>query len=43
VIANVIDGRPRDLGGVAIRRVLPDVAGGGQSVILVAWLFLVVH
>jgi redox-sensitive bicupin YhaK (pirin superfamily) len=26
VIANVIDGRPRDLGGVAIRRVLPAAA-----------------
>jgi len=26
VIANVIDGRPRDLGGLAIRRVLPAPA-----------------
>jgi redox-sensitive bicupin YhaK (pirin superfamily) len=26
VVANVIDGRPRDLGGVAIRRVLPAAA-----------------
>ena len=26
MVANVIDGRPRDLGGVAIRRVLPAAA-----------------